>query len=79
MMQLFEEHKAEYEALKRPGMLKIGIQICAGDNRMQDGAVHFQMFDHFFDCAQQVEVSRVSVLSCCRGLLDHLYLYGCYT
>jgi hypothetical protein len=56
LLQLFEEHRREYDSLKRPGPLKIGIQIRAGDHRMKEGAVHLQMFDHFFDCASQIEV-----------------------
>lgn len=58
LLQLFEEHKREYETLTRPGPLKIGVQIRAGDQRMEEGAVHLQMFDHFFDCASQIEVRR---------------------
>ena len=64
-MQLFEEHSREYETLTRPGPLKIGVQIRAGDQRMEEGAVHLQMFDHFFDCASQIEVGEG-----CRGVTE---------
>lgn len=58
--QLFEEHEREYQALVKPGPLKIGVQIRAGDHRMGEGAVSLPMFAHFFDCASQIEVRNVA-------------------
>ena len=62
---MFEEHNPEYESLMQPGVLKIGVQICAGNNRVQEGGVHLQDHLLLFDCALQIAVGPMSVLTCC--------------
>ncbi len=56
LLQLFEEHAHEYERLTRPGPLKIGIQIRAGDGLLGDIAINLDTYRPFFNCADQLEV-----------------------
>lgn len=66
LMQLFEEHQHEYQQLRRPGPLKIGIQIRTGDIKMGDGTLMLKDYKHFFDCAAQLEVRE------CRSTVPFL-------
>lgn len=76
-LQLFEEHAWEYERLSQPGPLKIGIQIRTGDQHIgKDGdGINLKTFDHFFDCATQVQVRRTTgflrAKSVCTRMGDH--------
>jgi hypothetical protein len=62
-MQLFEEHEREYQALMRPGPLKIGIQIRTGDNRLGESTITLETYKHFFQCAAQIEVKSVASMA----------------
>lgn len=68
-MQLFKEHKAEYQALMRPGLLETGIQIHVDDSTMQEDAGHLQSFLHNLACALQIEVGPMNALTWCRGAI----------